>query len=496
MRISGGIGMLLALTTLLVLRTATGLLSLLDALAEVSLEIMPMGVFSALLGLFQSNAKAALLGGLIFALTILGGLTGPLLRPTTGRHWLSLTRAVRTTTLVSAVGIGFLYWAVALRDSAGFTNRDLVVAMLCIVAGGIVYGFGTPLIGRLLSTPARSASGEPRRIGRRQAAGAIAGVLALIPLSLLGREVERTRRGGLINERRGDGISSPITSNADFYTISSNFLDPTGDGGPDWRLTVDGMVDRPLSLQLADLQTLADPAAAVTLNCISNEIGGPLIGTAMWDAAPLARVLAEASPQPGVVDVVFHGRDGYTDSIPLATALAPAARLAWTMNGEPLPSRHGAPLRALVPGIYGIKSVKWLERIELVAQDHQGYWQQRDWTDDGTIKPISRFDVPIDRGMRSAGPIEIGGIAWAGLPGVARVEVSTDDGETWLPAEITARPGDYSWVVWRLNWTATPGTYDLVVPLIDGTGTIQPDDGDSPLPDGASGWHRITVGVI
>ena len=491
MRIAGAIAMLLALATLLILRMVTGLLSLLDALAEVSIEIMPMSVFSALLGLFQSNAKAGLLAGLIAALAIAGAVIGPLLRPGSGKRWLELTRAIRATVLISAAGIGFLYWAIALRDSAGFTNRDMVVAILCIIAGGAVYGFGTPLLALML-TPTRTANSAGRRVVIR----AIAGVLTIVPLIALAREVERTRRGGLINERRGDGISNPITANQDFYTISSNFLDPTGDGGPDWRLTVDGLVDRPLTLSLAEVQALADPATAVTLNCISNEIGGPLIGNAIWEAAPLARLLAEASPQPGVVDVVFYGRDGYSDSVPFATALAPAARLAWSMNGEPLPSRHGAPLRALVPGIYGIKSVKWLERIELVSRDHQGYWQQRGWTDDGTIKPISRFDVPIDRGVRSAGPIEIGGVAWAGLAGVDRVEVSTDDGETWQLAEITARPGDYAWAVWRLDWAPGMGTYDLVVRLIDRTGVTQPDTGDAPIPDGATGWHRITVGVI
>lgn len=491
-RIAGAIAMLLALALLIGLRAATDLLSLLDAVAEVTIEIIPMALFSTLLGIFQTNAKAALLLGIIVFLVLLGAAVGPALLPT-GVRAIDWFRPVRTMLILWGVGVIFLYWAIAERDSAGFTYVQMAVAAGCVLGGAVAYAFGTPLVARLLG---RGASPRAPSPGRRAAVAAIAGALAVIPAVILGREVLRTRTGGFLAERRAGDISDPITPTAAFYGVSSNFLDPTGDGGPEWRLTVDGLVDRPLELTLAEVQALADPDLAITLNCISNEIGGPLISTGLWSAAPLATILAEAGPRAGTVDVVFRGRDGYTDSVPLAKALAPECHLAWGMNGVPLPAKHGAPMRALIPGIYGIKSVKWLERITLVDQNWEGYWQERGWTDDGTIKPISRFDVPVDRAVLSVGPATIGGVAWAGIAGVDRVEVSVDDGDTWQDATVIARPGPYAWVTWRLDWAATSGTHDLVCRLIDGTGATQPDDGDSPLPDGASGWHRITVGVI
>ncbi len=492
-RVAGAIAMLLALATLVGLRALTGLISLLDALAEVTIEIMPMALFSALLGIFATDSKAALLVGIILVITLIGSLAGLALLPGTSHRVIDIFRPVRATLILSAIGILFLYWAIAERDSAGLTYAQLLTAALCVVTGAVVYSVGTPLIARLLAPPAPPlGTGASRRLVLQAAAAA----LVAVPAIVLGREVLRTRTGGFLSERRSGQLSEAITPVDEFYSVSSNFRDPTGDGGPDWRLRVDGLVDRPLELTLAEVQALADPDLAVTLNCISNEIGGPLISTGLWNAAPLSRILAEAGPQAGVVDVVFAGRDGYTDSIPVQKALAPECHLAWGLNGEALPEKNGAPLRALIPGIYGIKSVKWLERITLVADDHQGYWQQRSWTDDGTIKAISRIDTPVDRDILRPGTVEIGGVAWSGLAGVDRVEVSTDDGATWVAAEIVERPGPYAWVVWRLAWQAGPGTADITVRLVDRTGALQLDTGDPTLPDGATGWHRITVGVI
>lgn len=491
-RVAGAIAMLFALATLVGLRAATGLISLLDALAEVTIEIIPMALFSTLLGMFGTDAKAALLVGIIAVITVVGAVAGPALLPGVGFRVIDIFRPVRATLTLSAIGIVFLYWAIAERDSAGFTYVQLLTAALCVVAGAVVYSVGTPLIARLLAQPAATSTGPSRRVVLRAAAAAV----VAIPAVVLSREVLRTRTGGFLTQRRSGALSTAITPVNEFYSVSSNFRDPTGDGGPEWRLRVDGMVDRPLELTLAEVQALADPDLAVTLNCISNEIGGPLISTGFWNAAPLARILTEAGPRAGVVDVVFEGRDGYTDSVPVQKALAPECHLSWGLNGEALPEKNGAPLRALIPGIYGIKSVKWLERITLVTDDHQGYWQQRNWTDDGTIKAISRIDTPVDRDILRPGTGEIGGVAWAGMAGVEWVEVSLDDGETWIAAEIAERPGPYAWVIWRLAWQAEPGTTDITVRLVDGTGAVQLDTGDPTLPDGATGWHRITVGVI
>ena len=494
-RLAGGIAMLLALTTLVVLRIATGLISLLDALAQVTLELMPLRLFAGLMQTFQTNAKAALLLGMVIVITVLGMVIAPLLVGRATNAVRGNVRPLRATLLLAAFGLGFLFWAITQRENVGFSTVQLIVAGACVVAAAVVYSYGTPLLAHLL-TSVQPASGDSARQPRRRLVLGIPALLAVISIVVLGREIRRTRSGGFLAERRRGELSTAITPTDAFYRVSSNFRDPTGDGGDGWRLTVEGMVDRPLTLTLAELKALAGPDLAVTLNCISNEIGGPLISTGQWSAAPLAQLLQEASPQPGVVDVVFEGRDGYSDSVPIQKAMAPECHIAWGLNGEPLNDKHGAPARALIPGIYGIKIVKWLERITLVNQDYRGYWQDRGWTDDGTIKPISRIDVPVERAVLSAGTVTIGGIAWAGVRGVQRVEVSVDHEATWQIATLTAQPGPYAWVIWQLPWMATRGTWDIVVRLIDGTGAVQPNDGDPPLPDGASGWHRISVGVI
>jgi len=177
--------------------------------------------------------------------------------------------------------------------------------------------------------------------------------------------------------------------------------------------------------------------------------------------------------------------------------MRPEPHIVWAMNGEPLPRLHGVPVRLIVPGLYGIKNVKWLTKITVTDEDYKGYWQQRGWTDDGIIKTSSRIDVPGDRGVIAAGPTEIGGIAFAGDRGISKVEVSTDDGQTWREATIrdNPSPAGLSWVIWTLPWQATTGAYTLVVRATDGNGSLQTSDEAPDLPDGASGWHRITVGV-
>jgi len=162
-----------------------------------------------------------------------------------------------------------------------------------------------------------------------------------------------------------------------------------------------------------------------------------------------------------------------------------------------VPCRRGTPVRVIVPGLYGIKNIKWLTKITVTNDDYQGFWQQRSWTDEAIIKTSSRIDVPGNRDVLAAGAVEIGGVAFAGDRGISKVEVSMDDGASWVEAAIAENPSPagLSWVIWKLDWVAKPGTYDLVVRATDGTGEVQTDEPAPELPDGASGWHRISVGV-
>jgi DMSO/TMAO reductase YedYZ molybdopterin-dependent catalytic subunit len=167
------------------------------------------------------------------------------------------------------------------------------------------------------------------------------------------------------------------------------------------------------------------------------------------------------------------------------------------MNGEPLPTSHGAPVRAIIPGLYGMKSVKWLTKMEVTDEDRLGYWEQRNWTNTAVVKPMSRIDFPRRSTNLDEGTIPVRGIAFGGDLGLTAVEVSTDDGETWNEARITEQPNPdgIAWSLWQYDWRAEPGTYTLVVRMISADGDVQTSETTGPLPDGSSGWHAMPVVV-
>ena len=292
------------------------------------------------------------------------------------------------------------------------------------------------------------------------------------------------------------GLSPWLTPTGEFYTVSKNLFDPRVNENR-WSLRVDGQVKRPLHLSYRELVAMAGQVEQyTTLSCISNPIGGDLIGNARWKGIPLARILELAAPREGVVDLRFEAADGYTDSIPLAKALEPTTLLALEMNGEPLPPEHGFPARLIVPGIYGMKNVKWITRIEAVPYDYKGYWEVRGWSDTAITRTLSRIDVPKDRGRLRQGRIEVAGIAFAGDRGIRAVEVSFDGGRSWEAAEVEPSPNAMTWSRWLKVWEPEgAGWYTLAVRAYDGSGQVQEQADVPPLPEGATGYHRIRVNV-
>lgn len=291
-----------------------------------------------------------------------------------------------------------------------------------------------------------------------------------------------------------EGLSAWVTPNEAFYKVSKNLFDPDLRRSA-WALRVYGHVERPFALSLDELRALARPVRqATTLSCISNPVGGDLIGNAYWTGIPLRALLQRAGLRPGVVDIRFEAADGYTDSLPLEKAMEPDTLVAWEMNGEPLPWDHGYPARLIVPGIYGMKNVKWLTAIEAVTHDYKGYWERRGWSDEAVVRTLSRFDVPRSGRRLAGGPVTVAGIAFAGDRGIRAVQVSFDGGRTWRGAEVEPAPSRLSWVRWRVTWAASsPGRYTLVVRAIDGTGAVQDGTERPALPDGATGYHRISL---
>ena len=292
------------------------------------------------------------------------------------------------------------------------------------------------------------------------------------------------------------GLTPEVTPNRFHYTVDESIIDPNVDARS-WRLRVEGLVGRPVEVGYAELLAMAAVEQYVTLQCISNLVGGDLVGTARWTGVPLARVLARAGGVGGgAVRVVFHAVGGYSDSLPVAKALDPATVVAYGMNGRSLPRAHGFPARIIVPGIYGMKNVKWLERIEVVDYDYRGYWQRSDgWDNLAEVKTASRIDVPAElTAVGDAGVVA--GVAWAGDRGIGRVEVSTDGGSSWLPAVLRRELAVAAWRQWRLALGAGAGgsgRRTIRVRAVDGRGELQTASQAPPHPSGASGYDQVDV---
>jgi DMSO/TMAO reductase YedYZ molybdopterin-dependent catalytic subunit len=290
------------------------------------------------------------------------------------------------------------------------------------------------------------------------------------------------------------GLTPEVTSNRLHYTVDESIIDPNVDRGH-WKLRVDGLVARPVTVGYDELLAMPGIEQYVTLQCISNLVGGDLVGTAKWTGVPLARVLERAGGVGrGAVRVVFHAVGGYSDSLPLAKALEPTTVVAYGMNDRSLPRAHGFPARIVAPGIYGMKNVKWLERIEVVDYDYRGYWQRSDgWDNVAEIKTASRIDVPRDL-TGADGTGVAAGLAWAGDRGIRRVEVSLDGGATWSPAVLRRELAGAAWRQWRLP--LPPGSSrrrKLKVRAVDGGGALQTAAPAPPHPSGASGYHEVDV---
>jgi DMSO/TMAO reductase YedYZ molybdopterin-dependent catalytic subunit len=501
---AGFLAMLAYLVVVEVLRQATEVTSLLDAMADALLLFMPMSLFSLALDVFGTQAKTLLLAGLLAAMLLVGIWIGHRhAQQTAGARRPMWARAGTTGVAFFGISAVFMLWFVADRSPdvvAGKGTIEILVHLaLAAAAFSVVLAASLALFRQEDPGPGMVlGADDAARLDRRRLTTRLATAGAAVAgLAVLGRAVGKVANRPTVGTNDPGEISPAITSNEDFYLISKNFSDPMDDPGDDWTLTVDGVVANELRLTKADLEAMAAPPFVSTLTCISNPIGGPLISTAQWRGARLTDVLAKAGVGPGAVDLIMTGVDDYTDSIPIERALQPEPMLVWEMNGERLPQRHGVPLRLIVPGLYGIKNVKWLKKITVANRDYEGYWQERGWTDEARIKISSRFDVPGNRDVLPAGRVEVGGVAFAGDRGISKVEVSMDGGDTWAEATIRENPSPagLSWVVWVLEWTARPGTYDFVVRATDGTGELQTSDHADELPDGASGYHRISVGI-
>ncbi|HZM81343.1 MAG TPA: molybdopterin-dependent oxidoreductase [Candidatus Limnocylindrales bacterium] len=292
------------------------------------------------------------------------------------------------------------------------------------------------------------------------------------------------------------GLSTYVTSNDDFYRIDTALVVPQVDPAS-WRLRIHGRVGKPLEITFDQLLAMPMVERYITLACVSNEVGGDLISNAKWLGVPVKDLLDRVEPDPAADQVVSRSVDGWTCGTPTAVLRdGRDALIAIGMNGEPLPVKHGFPARMVTPGLYGyVSACKWITEMELTTFGaFDAYWIRRGWAEQGPIKTQSRIDVPGDNAKVNAGEVTVAGVAWAQHRGISVVEVKVDDG-AWQPVELAATVSADTWRQWVYRWQAVPGRHTISVRAADATGAVQPGDEVPIFPDGAEGWHTISVTV-
>ncbi|WP_248583285.1 molybdopterin-dependent oxidoreductase [Nocardioides sp. InS609-2] len=417
--------------------------------------------------------------------------------------WLG-SRSWRWSLLAWLALAGFGLFAVLSHSGARATDA------LPVIVGFVTWVVCLDLLGRRVK-PAPGADDDGRRRFLTTAATIGAGAAGVAVLGrFVGagkRRVEEsrrllrlpgiTRREPPVKTRIGvDGITPWRTRPEDFYLIDTTIAVPTITAS-DWRLRIHGLVDRELTLSFSDLLDRELTEAWITLNCVSNPVGGPLIGNAWWSGVRLAALLEEVGVQAGADAVLQTSDDGWTCGTPLSALTDDRdAMLAVAMNGRPLPLEHGFPVRTIVPGLYGyVSACKWVVDLEVTKfSDFSAYWTDRGWSEQGPVKLSSRIDVPRSGADVPAGDLRVGGIAWAQHTGVEKVEVALDGG-AWTTAEIADPGTDDTWVQWAATVSVTPGDRILRVRATDKTGFVQSSALVDVVPNGSEGWHGVDFTV-
>jgi DMSO/TMAO reductase YedYZ molybdopterin-dependent catalytic subunit len=437
-----------------------------DKIALLAGTVVLLAAFAALLGVVALRHRWYGFAGVgLFAAV---GMVAALTRPGATWTWLlpSLIGGVAAAATLHA-----LLGGPAAPDRPSAPRRDR--RWLLVAAGGAVVA---GVSGRLLRT----------RLGVAAARDALvlpapAGPAPAVPTGA---------------DLRLPDLTPYLTANRDFYRIDTALTLPQVD--PDtWRLRVHGRARRPMVLTFAQLLERPMVERHITLCCVSNEVGGDLIGNARWLGVPVKDLLDEVEPLDGADQVLSRSADGFTCGTPTAVLRdGRDALLAVGMNGEPLPVRHGFPVRMVTPGLYGyVSACKWLVELELTSfADVDAYWVRRGWAARGAVKTQSRIDVPRRGSLLAAGPVTVAGVAWAQHVGIAKVEVSVDGGQ-WHEATLADTVSIDTWRQWTWSWPAPPGRHRLRVRATDGTGATQPEQARAVFPDGATGWHAVDVTV-
>jgi DMSO/TMAO reductase YedYZ molybdopterin-dependent catalytic subunit len=504
--VAGLVAALVSVVSMLTLRLVAGIPTPVELFGDFILKHLYVYTFVNMEIHFQPNPKLTPLGLTLLAMIALGAVLGPLYAllvrlpvPVAGqrpeqREWQVM---VLLGIVMASLGT-VLFWDEIRQNFLGLPIfwASLVTALgmlLDFVLYALVLGWSY----RFLLPKQLVESGQETARGRRQllartgvavlGVGAAAGTLGLV-------------RGYLDRYSSYDGMetwtigghTAPITPINEHYVVTQNPIDPTVSTDV-WRLEVTGLVNSSGTYTYEEFTSLPSISRAVTLECIANGIGGHLISTAIWQGVTFRSLLEKhGGAQTSAKYVVFSSIDGYTVSQPLEEVLAVDTLLAFQMDGVKLPARHGYPIRVLIPGHYGEENPKWLTRIELSEQFVGGLYSDQGWYN-GELHTISRIDRPLGR-IPLASTVEVAGFSFAGSRGIEKVEISTDDGQSWTDAQLTPPLSQDAWVFWTYEWhPGARGAYTLVARATDGTGEVQTSQQQGTVPNGATGYHKVPV---
>ncbi len=513
--LAGLVASLLAVVLMGVLRIFFGVPTPVELFGQFFLKHINVNTFIQLLLTYKDNPKTGPLGLALLAMIGVGtglGLLYALLAwvrvPVRGlrpgrREWLT---ALIFAVVMTLAGV-LLFWNELRANFLGLPfETAIITTALAMLSDFIVYGVTLALAyraflpgeaGEGVNRPSEIQSRSRRRLLSRASVAAVAVAAGIGINTLLHAYLQN------YSSYDGSGPDAPdvtpsLTPNGQHYVVTQNAVDPIPNVDL-WRLDVAGLVKNTGSYSYTELQQVPSVARAITLECIANGVGRTrLMSTAVWQGVALRTLLEQhGGALSNAKYVSFYSADGYNISLPLNEVLDADALLAWRMNGESLPNRHGFPVRVLIPGRYGEENPKWLTRVELTAQFVPGLYSSQGWYN-GPLHTTSRIDRPKEhRPLVVARQVEVGGIAFAGNRGIRKVELSVDGGQSWLEAKLQPPLSKDTWVQWSLPWTpARAGAYTLAVRATDGTGEVQTSHEQGTVPNGATGYHKVPVTVM
>lgn len=471
--------------------------SLVESLGNWVIDNVPTPVKEWAIATFGTADKPILLAGIVVVTLVIGAVVGMLAR----RRF-------------SIAVVVFVVFGVVSALAAGLDPQVSLAMAVIPAAAAVIAGLGTLRMLYNIGEPGAEEAADSSKRAFLIGVGAVVGVAALA--GTFGRVlIERAKRA--LAGREDVVLPSPAdplppaaeaadfeiaglepirVPNEDFYRIDTALSVPRIDL-QEWSLAIIGMVDRPYTIDFSDLLDMRMVERDVTLSCVSNQVGGGLVGNARWLGVPLDEILDRAGVQPGAEQVVGRSVDDFTVGFPVETVYdGREAMIAVGMNGEPLPFEHGFPARLVVAGLYGyVSATKWLSEIELTTWDgFDAYWIPRGWAKEAPIKTQSRIDTPS--GQVAPGSHVVAGVAWAPTRGISKVEVQLGEDADWVVAELSEALSDNAWVQWRVDWDVQDeGRHILRCRATDGEGNLQTDEIRPPAPDGATGWHTLNVMV-